>query len=165
MDQNNDKLRRWPYAAILASRRTIYHPEDSDSCRLIQDHRKLGSKLCMAILHGDNRQAQQLIDAGAPVNHQDQPDGWTPLIYSIYYNNPDGRELLIDRGADLFLPDFSGRNLLMFAALTGNCELVGELIRLGISPELTDSRGRTALDFANSAQCLECIELLSQLKR
>ena len=88
MDKSTVKFHRWPYAALLASRGQC-NPE-WENCDLIQDRRKLGSHLCMAILRGDNRTAEHLIDFGAPLNHQDQPDGWTPLIYSIYYSNPAG---------------------------------------------------------------------------
>lgn len=158
MDKSTVKFHRWPYAALLASRGQC-KPE-WENCDLIQDRRKLGSHLCMAILRGDNRTAEHLIDFGAPLNYQDQPDGWTPLIYSIYYSNPDGRKLLLARGADLFVTDFSGRSVLMFAALTGDHELTGELIKLGMSPASTDKLGRTALDFARSSRSVLCMELL-----
>ena len=158
MDKSTVKFHRWPYAALLASRGQC-KPE-WENCDLIQDRRKLGSHLCMAILRGDNRTAEHLIDFGAPLNYQDQPDGWTPLIYSIYYSHPDGRKLLLSRGADLFVTDFSGRTVLMFAALTGDHELTGELLKLGMSPASTDKLGRTAMDFARSSRNTLCIELL-----
>ena len=153
-------LRRWSYADLLASREKPHR--EWENCELIQDHCKLGSHLCKAILRGDNREAAYLLKSGAPVNHQDHPDGWTPLIFSIYYDNPEGRKLLITHGADIFIPDFSGRNILMFAALTGDPELISELLKLGLRPETADSLGRTALDFALNTRNRRCIELLSK---
>ena len=160
MDKSTVKFHRWPYAALLASRGQC--KMEWENCDLIQDRHKLGSHLCMAILRGDNRTAEHLIDFGAPLDHQDHPDGWTPLIYSIYYNNVAGREMLLMRGADIFVTDFSGRTVLMFAALAGDHELTGELLKHGMSPAITDKLGRTALDFARSSRSTLCIELLKQ---
>lgn len=160
MDKSTVKFHRWPYAALLASRGQ-YKPE-WENCDLIQDRPKLGSRLCKAILRGDNRTAEHLLDFGAPVDHQEHPDGWTPLIYSIYYNNPAGRELLLARGANIFVTDFSGRTVLMFAALANDPELTGQLLQSGMLPETADSLGRTALDFAISCRSIRCIELLKK---
>ena len=118
--------------------------------------------MCKAILRGDNRTAEHLLDFGAPIDHQEPPDGWTPLIYSIYYNNPIGRELLISRGADIFVTDFSGRTVLMFAAFANDPELTGQLLQLGMHPGAVDALGRTALDFASSCRSTDCIELLKK---
>ena len=160
MDKSTVKFHRWPYAALLASRGQ-YKPE-LENCALIQDRRKLGSHLCKAILRGDNRTAEHLLDFGAPIDHQETPDGWTPLIYSIYYNNPAGRELLLNRGANIFISDFSGRTVLMFAAFADDPELTGQLLQLGMHPGAVDALGRTALDFAISCRSARCIELLKK---
>ena len=162
-DQEKEQVSRWPYNEIIANRTRCSH-EFADGT-LIQDRARLGAKLCLAIVRGDNREAEHLLNAGAPVNHQEQPDGWTPLIYSIYYNNPGGRQMLISHGADIFGTDFSGRTLLMFAALSGDKELTGELLNRGLRCETADRLGRTALDFAISGHCTDCIELLSQQKK
>lgn len=162
-DQDKEQVSRWPYNEIIANR-TKCSPELAD-CELIQDRSRLGAKLCLAIIRGDNREVEHLLNAGAPVNHQDQPEGWTPLIYSIYYNNPGGRKMLISRGADIFRTDFSGRTLLMFAALSGDKELTSELLNRGLCRETIDRQGRTALDFAISGHCTDCIKLLSQLEK
>ena len=154
------KLHRQSYAELLASRGRACH--EIENCELIQDRRKLGAHLCKAILRGDNRTAEHLIDFGAPLNHQDSPDGWTPLIYSIYYSNPIGRQLLLSRGADVFVTDFSGRTVLMFAAQAGDPELLAELLQLGMPPEAADKLGRTALDFAHACRSTPCIELLKR---
>ena len=104
-----------------------------------------------------------MIKSGAPVNHQDQPDGWTPLIYSIYYNNPGGRKLLLAHGADIMVTDFSGRTVLMFAAQNGDTELARQLIELGAPVNAVDKHGRCALDFAKACRHTGCVELLSEL--
>lgn len=160
MNKAPEKFRRWPYAALLASRQSSHN--ELEHSELIQDRRKLGNHLCRAILRGDNLAAGHLLKSGAPVNHQEFPDGWTPLIYSIYYNNPAGRRLLLANGADISVTDFSGRTVLMFAALNGDAVLAGQLLQMGASVSTMDKLGRTALDFAKSCRSTECIKLLEK---
>ena len=160
MAQQTEKFRRWPYAALLAARGNAHREWENNE--LIQDRNKQGAHLCLAILRGDNLAAGHMLRSGAPVNHQDQPDGWTPLIYSIYYNNPTGRRLLLANGADISVADFSGRTVLMFAALNGDAILTGQLLQMGASASAMDKLGRTALDFAKSCRSAECIKLLEK---
>lgn len=135
--------RRWPFASLLTSHGSGAgsHPAVSNPCCL-------GPRLCMALLRGDNAEAEQLLHCGAPVNFRDEPDGWTPLIYSIYYDNPEGRALLFRFGADPKLGDHSGRTALMFAAMNGDLTLVTDLLARGVDPLACDKLGRTACDYA-----------------
>ena len=82
------------------------------------------------------------------------------MIYSIYYNNPTGRKLLLDRGADVNITDFAGRTILMFAAINGDMRLLGEILSKGVSADLRDYRGKSALDFAAEYHNDECADLL-----
>lgn len=154
MNSSFRNLRKWPFATILSARKygydNIFAPHGA----------KLGSKLCMAILRGDNREVLQMIRNGAPLDHQDDPDGWTPLIYSIYYNNAFATELLLERGVNPEQTDFAGRSPLMIAAITGNSELLQRFLDAGVSPEAKDYRNKSALDFALEFQNRKCADLL-----
>lgn len=154
MNSSFRNLRKWPFATILSARKygydNIFAPHGA----------KLGSKLCMAILRGDNREVLQMIRNGAPLDHQDDPDGWTPLIYSIYYNNAFATELLLERGVNPEQTDFAGRSPLMIAAITGNSELLQRFLDAGVSPEAKDYRNKNALDFALEFQNRKCADLL-----
>ena len=160
MNEKQNSFRRWPYAAILAGRAA-----NLDRCdrEYLMDSKQMGSRLCIAVLRGDNRQLEQLLDFGAPINHQDEPDGWTPLIYSIYYDNPAGRHILLARGADPMITDFSGKTALMFAAINGDVHLTADLLTRGLSPDAVDNNGKTALDFAEEYHNRECLTLLNML--
>ena len=147
-------LRRLPFATILAARNygmdNISVPETAQS----------GAKLCMAILRGDNIEAQELLDEGCPLDHHDDPDGWTPLIYSIYYNNRRARNMLLSRGADISEPDYAMRTPLMFAAIRGDADLLSALLCMGADPGQTDYRGKSALDFAMEYHNRRCADIL-----
>lgn len=150
-------LRRWPFATILSARKygcdNIFAPYGA----------KLGSRLCMAILRGDNREVRMMLEHGAPLNHQDEPDGWTPLIYSIYYQNQSAWELLLANGADPAQEDFAGRTPLMLTAITGNAELMKYLLSCGVDPNAADYRNKTALDFAIEFRNDQCTEILKNI--
>ena len=77
-------------------------------------------------------------------------------------NNPDGRELLLTHGADIFITDFSGRTVLMFAAFNGDFELANQLLQKGVPSRAVDKLGRSALDFAKSCRHIQCIKLLEK---
>ena len=157
MNEKQNSFRRWPYAAILAGRAA-----NLDRCdrEYLMDSKQMGSRLCIAVLRGDNRQLEQLLDFGAPINHQDEPDGWTPLIYSIYYHNPEAWEMLLAHGADPSVADFAGRTPVMIAAITGNDVLLKRFLDSGVPADAVDYRNKSALDFAIEFQNRKCVDLL-----
>lgn len=154
MNTSFRNLRRWPFATILSARKygydNIFAPHGA----------KLGSLMCMAILRGDNREVRQMIENGAPLDHQDEPDGWTPLIYSIYYHNPEAWEMLLAHGAAPSVADFAGRTPVMIAAITGNDVLLKRFLDSGVPADAVDYRNKSALDFAIEFQNRKCVELL-----
>ena len=154
MDTVLESFKRLPFSTILAARH--YGMDNISPSPGASD----GAKMCMAILRGDNREVTNFLNPGTSVNFQDAPDGWTPLIYSIYYGNRKARELLIARGADISMTDYAGRTVLMFAAIRGDAELAAELIRLGTDPNCRDNKGKSALDFAIEYHRDNCIGLL-----
>lgn len=156
MDIVFENLKRLPFATILAARN---YGMDNIS---VPATAKLGSKLCMAILRGDQSEMIQLLDAGAPVDHQEDPDGWTPLIYSIYYDNTRARNELFKRGANPDLGDYARRTPAMFAAIRGDIELLKELISRGVDLKQSDTRGKTARDFAAEYHQHKCVQFLEQ---
>ena len=154
MNSSFRNLRKWPFATILSAKKYGY-----DNIIAPRGARQ-GAQLCMALLRGDNREVLQMIRNGAPLEHQDEPDGWTPLIYSIYYNNPFAMELLLERNVNKEQTDFAGRTPLMIAAITGNSALLQRFLEAGVAPDATDYRGKNALDFALEFQNRPCVELL-----
>lgn len=156
MDIAFENLKRLPFATVMAARN---YGMDNIS---VPETAKLGSKLCMAILRGDYREVISLLDAGAPLDHREDPDGWTPLIYSIYYDNRRARNELLDRGASPYQGDYARRTPIMFAAIRGDIELIRELISRGADPEQNDAVGKNARDFAMEYRQYECIRFLKK---
>lgn len=147
-------LKRWPFATILAARNYGY-----DNI-VAPCGAKMGSQLCMAILRHDNCEVKELLARGAPLNYHDSPDGWTPLIYSIYYRNQTARDLLLEMNADPTLSDYAGRTPLMIAAVVGDKNLIRRLLAMGVPVSAADYRSKTAVDFATEYHNTDCIDLL-----
>lgn len=159
MDITLESFKRLPLSTILAARRyginNISAPANAPA----------GKKLCMAIVREDNREVQDFLNSGVDINFQDEPDGWTPLIYSIYYGNRKARALLLANGADVNAADYANRTALMFAAVRGEPELIEELLDRGAETDILDLRGKNALDFAIEYHRQNCIGLLQAVKK
>jgi hypothetical protein len=68
---------------------------------------------------------------------------------------------LIDRGTDVNSRDpFSSQTLLMWAAASGDLELVRALLRRGADPDLKDRHGRTARDYARGKRRKDIAKVL-----
>ena len=151
-----ENLKRLPFSTILAARRY-----GMDNIR-VSGNAQSGAKLCMAILRGDNSEIKRLFAAGTPLDYQDEIDGWTPLIYSIYYHNHPACQWLLDNDADINQTDYAGRTPLMFAAIRGNLQLIKELLKRGVDASCTDHRHKTAFDFAVEYGQHECASLIKR---
>lgn len=147
-------LRRLPFATVLAARH--YGIDNITAAADAQT----GTKLCMAVLRSDNIEVEALLKNGAPVNHHNEPDGWTPLFYSIYYNNHYAFELLLNHGADAAIADYAGRTPLMLAAIRGQLKLINILLSIGVNVRHTDDLGKNAIDFAEEYYQNECSSVL-----
>ena len=154
MDIVLENFKRLPLSTILAARHygfeNISAPENAP----------VEKKLCMAIVREDNMEVLEFLNAGVNIDFRDEPDGWTPLIYSIYYGNRKARQMLLDRGADVQKADYANRTPLMFVAVRGDAELIAELLSRGADPYVYDHRGKSALDFAIEYHRDNCIEIL-----
>lgn len=154
-----ENFKKLPLSTILAARQyglnNISAPSNASK----------GTQLCMAIVREDNCEVQDFLNSGTDMDFRDEPDGWTPLIYSIYYGNRKARKLLLEHGADVNLADYANRTPLMFAAVRGDADVITELISRGANLDVCDHRGKNALDFAIEFYHYDCIKILQPSKK
>jgi len=92
---------------------------------------------------------QQLIEAGADVNHKSLAyQKITPLIHAVGLGKEKLSVLLLDHGANIDAVDAAGKTALMHAAEKGRVSIVELLISRGANPALKDGRGRGAAGYA-----------------
>ena len=85
--------------------------------------------------------------------------GYTPLMLAAYYGQLEMAIYLVENGAELDGKSNYGTPI-MAAAIKGNKEIVGLLLDNGANPNISDTRGNTALLYAAAFNLNEIAELL-----
>ena len=121
----------------------IAHPDTQVEVRTSKDE----SPLMLAAIKGDLDLCSQLIARDADVNKP----GWAPLHYAATGGGAPVVQLLLDHYAYIDAESPNGSTPLMMAAMFGSEESVTVLLNAGADPTLRNSKGLTALDFAQRA--------------
>lgn len=85
--------------------------------------------------------------------------GYTPLMLAAYHGRLEMATYLVKKGANLNGKSDYGTPI-MAAAIKGNKEIVGLLLDNGADPNITDTKGNTALLYASVFNLNEIAELL-----
>lgn len=92
--------------------------------------------------------AKLLIEYGAPLSVETFIWRDAPLDFACNSGMLETARLLIKNGVDVHHLGFLNRTALHWAALSGNSDLILELLRMGVDPYIKDLYGFTAKDFA-----------------
>lgn len=110
--------------------------------------RRYAADLQRAVITADKSLVETLLDEGDGVNARD-PQGGTPLHWSVARGDAGITRLLMDRGADVKAGDDAGLTPLMVAASAGYARFVELLIQRGADVNATDDEfGFTPLHWA-----------------
>lgn len=112
---------------------------------------------------GDCVQAQELIDAGADIDEQNFPDGWTPLHTAVCHGHKSLVELLLTNHASTEIQDSRGHTPLHTAVMSDEYEIAEILLNHAACIEAQNNRGFTPLHEAACDGNMSMVELL--LKR
>lgn len=109
--------------------------------------------LMLAAQSGNEDKVRRLLETSAveDLPHRDRT-GKTALMLATESRdaNTELLRILIDAGSDANSPDAEAITPLMRAALAGDAEKVGFLLKVGADPSRTDLRGYTAMDWAST---------------
>lgn len=114
------------------------------------------SALMLAALKGHEDIVGQLLEAGAPFNH----DGWTPLMYAAFEGHLDIVERLLARGAEVNALAPNKSNALMVAARNGHLDVVRRLLKTDVNLEQKNDGGLTADSWAAANGNTKIAELI-----
>jgi len=117
--------------------------------------------LMRASHNGDGRIVRLLIAAGARVNARNA-DGNNALWLACVGDHTDMIDILIDAGIDIDNGNHDGATPLMYAASSGKAAIVERLLAKGADTTLETPDGFSALDLA---QTVECLRLLHPRRR
>jgi ankyrin repeat protein len=125
-----------------------------------------GAGLSNAATKGDLVAVKAALAAGEKINEVDRW-GWTPLLWSVFYEKLPVTLYLLDQGADpnckagaKYHRIKAGSTPLIIAGYYGMTAVVEPLLRHGARPELTDAFGYRAVDYAKQFQFTEVTALL-----
>ncbi len=119
------------------------------------------SPLMMAVFKGQVELAQQLIKQGADVNKT----GWTPLHYAATAGNTQLVKMLLESYAYIDAESPNKTTPLMMAAHYGTPGAVKLLLEEGADVSLKNDLGLTAIDFAQSANKTDSVEIIAAFIR
>ena len=118
--------------------------------------------LMRASHNGDGRAVRLLIAAGARVNARNA-DGNNALWLACVGDHPDMIDILIDAGIDIDNGNHVGATPLMYAASSGKAAIVQRLLAKGADTTLETPDGFSALDLAQTVECLKLLHPRRQL--
>ncbi len=126
----------------------------------VNEIRGTGDELIHAAMSGDLVKVRQLVADGADVNFANRL-GVTALMVAAQWNRPEIVHFLLSKGADVQAEENSSRcNVLMFACLSGNPEVVSLVLKHGAAVNSTTFDGRSALMTASFCGKLELVRML-----
>jgi len=124
------------------------------------------SSLTRAATSGDISEAQTFLDKGEDINQTDD-FGWTPLMWAVYYDQPEMVKFLIGKGANVNVQSTNWywniptkSTALIIASFYGKAPLISLLLENGAQKDVANSQGYTALMYAKEYQFEPCVKLL-----
>ena len=118
--------------------------------------------LMMAVDFGNMEAARALILRGANINVANS-EGIFPIQIAVKKGSADLIDLFIAKNADInIIDEKTGKSLLHEAALRGNSSVVSKLLAVGISKDIKDKNGYTALSYALKYGNKTTAEILKQ---
>ncbi len=114
-----------------------------------EDQRAANTALGLAAMTGDVDNVRLLLEHGADPNQAARNSG-VPLASAITFGYAEVAQALIDAGADAYLTEDTGVNLLHWAAITNRAELIPVLVAAGVPLNDFDDNGFTPVMYAAS---------------
>jgi ankyrin repeat protein len=114
-----------------------------------------------ATLDGNATQIESLLKSGHNINEQMPGGDDTALAWAVHQGKLDTVKLLIDKGAQLDIPDKYRNTALMLAAAKGYTEIVKLLTDKGVKLDIQNTFGNTALQLAAYNGHTEIVKLLT----
>jgi len=125
-----------------------------------------GSGLTKAAGAGDLAVMRTKLSAGEGINEVDS-NGWTPLMWAVFYRQASAVDLLLEKGADPNNQSTDskrsygkGTTALMIAASDCQEDLARALLEKNAKKELADSFGNTAEGYAHKSECTDVLRVM-----
>lgn len=128
------------------------------------ESRKLEIEFRTAVLHGDLKKVEDLLQKGA-YDIADKGGDWSALCAACSNGHAEIVRLLLTAGMDPDARDSFGNTPLMNAAIYGKTDIAGMLVEHGANPHERDAQGMTAKELAMKHGRDETAALLHGLEK
>jgi ankyrin repeat protein len=116
------------------------------------------SPLMLAAYNGKMGAVDALLAGGAQLNH----DGWTPLHYAVFAEQPEMVARLLSKGAQVDARAPNKQTALMLAAKNGNLQIAKLLLNAKADASLKDQFGESAITLAQKDNNTDFARLIEQ---
>lgn len=117
--------------------------------------------LCISARNDHMDQVEWLLSLGADLNAISGDRGYSAVMDAVWRKNFKITEFLISKGADLNIVSTDGQPILVLAVGNGNAKIVKLLLEKGADPDLKDSMGMSARQYASLFKKSELVELMN----
>lgn len=104
--------------------------------------------ICIAARNDCLSKVQWLVDNGADIDAVSGDRGYSAVMDAVWRKNYSIVQYLVDKGANLNFMSTDGQPLLVLAVGNGNVNIVELLLKHGANPDVKDSLGMSARDYA-----------------
>lgn len=104
--------------------------------------------ICVAARNDCLGKVQWLVENGADIDAVSGDRGYSAVMDAVWRKNFSIVQYLVDKGANLNFISTDGQPLLVLAVGNGNANIVDVLLKHGANPDVKDSMGMSARDYA-----------------
>ncbi|MBQ3650337.1 MAG: ankyrin repeat domain-containing protein [Treponema sp.] len=105
------------------------------------------------------------MENGADIDAISSDRGYSPVMDAVWRKNFDITKYLISKGADLSFVSSDGQPILVLAVGNGNVDIVKILLENGADPDIKDSMGMSAREYALLFKKKPMIELMEKFPK
>lgn len=105
--------------------------------------------ICVATRNDCAEKVRWLLENGADINEKSLDRGYSAVMDAVWRKNYEISKYLVDQGAELNYITSDGQPILVLAVGNGSVKIVELLLENGADPDIKDSMGMSAREYAN----------------
>ncbi|HBB43638.1 MAG TPA: hypothetical protein DCZ74_08995, partial [Treponema sp.] len=121
--------------------------------------------LSVAVRNDMSDKVKWLLSLGADINAISGDRGYSAVMDAVWRKNYDLTKYLIEKGASLEFISSDGQPILVLAVGNGNVDIVNLLLQNGADPDVQDSMGMSARQYANLFKKPGMVEAMEKFPR
>ncbi|MFA6937524.1 MAG: ankyrin repeat domain-containing protein [Treponema sp.] len=147
--------------------------DDTEKCQLFLDAGMLVNAktsdgtplLCVAARNKCLNKVKWLVENGANIDSISLDRGYSAVMDAVWRKDYSTTKYLVEKGANLNFISLDGQPLIVLAVGNGNLNIVELLLNNGANPDVKDSLGMSARDYASLFKKQDIIKLMETVPK